>query len=368
MALYRASYSDDYVVSRINETFGLQVTVAELADFLKRQRVIRRDTSLIEPYSHAEVGIAPALTDELREMIDQMAKAKGAAGDDEAEIQDWYRDQVARYARVEHICYSDEALFNSREAVAALIRRLKKYHAAIGQPVAGKGFENLLAETWRDLGYSVLVTPPNYDGADAHVEVENQWVAMSMKSESRWKRSSRTIHLSSVAPHDVEINTPADCVLAIEHAVAHLARYERMVYLRTEEDHFPSGYLVPPYDAAPFGHCAQRYTLLELPKSDIAARLSAIGTDQFAEYFADPDEAADRNTFRVRIDDDSGRRLFNVTVSRRPPRVSVTAVDINYCDPIASYWTEPVDGAKGINRGLADAGAYRDKAEPRYDV
>jgi hypothetical protein len=368
MALYRASYSDDYVVNRLNEAFDLHLTAVDVAEFLKKQGLVRRDAPPIAPYSHAEIGVAPVLTDEIREMIERMAKAKSAAGDGEAEIQDWYRDQIARYSRVEHICHSEELLFNSREAVAALIRRLKKYHAAIGQPVAGKGFENLLAETWRDLGYSVLVTPPNYDGADAHVEVENQWVAMSMKSESRWKRSSRTIHLSSVAPHDVEINTPADCVLAIEHAVAHLARYERMVYLRTEEDHFPSGYLVPPYEAAPYGHYAQRYTLLELPKNDIAARLGSIETDQFAKYFAEPDEAADRNTFRVRIDDDAGRRLFNVTVSRRPPRVSVTAVDINYCDPIASYWTEPIDGAKGINRELAEAGAYRHTAEPRYDV
>jgi hypothetical protein len=130
---------------------------------------------------------------------------------------------------------------------------------------------------------------------------------MSMKSEARAKPSQRTIHLASLAPHNVELNSPEDCRCAIWQAVAHLGRYERLIYLRGSDDHFPAG-----------DQRAQRYTLFELPKREISGRLYDVREDDFAPFFEDADEARTRNSFSVPVFGDDGRKLFSVTVSRRP--------------------------------------------------
>lgn len=359
---YRASYSDDYVVQEL-EHEGHNVSAEEVGDYLRGRRdIVRRRPPPVHPFNYPR--LAPEMTTAVRHRIDELAEALAEAGDGEVELSDFYREQFARYSHVEHLCFSNEQLFNSELAVACFIRRLKKWHVAVGRPVGGEAFEDVLAGTWRDLGHTVFLTPRNYDGADAHVEVENQWVAVSMKSETREKQSRRSIHLTSLAPHDVDIETPHDCVLAVEHAIAHLDRYERMIYLRAEEDTFPSGWSAPGCLSA-----SQRYTLLELPKADIAARLRALNATDFGPHFANSDEAAARNSFSVRVDDEQGRRLFTVTVSRRPPRVAVTAIDFDYCDLIASYWTERVDKFHRLDRIHAESGFFRSGGDvPRYDV
>jgi hypothetical protein len=335
VARYAVSFSDDLVATEIASSFGLDVSAETVSTYLEQRRdVVRRARLPLLPFRHPD---ASAETNAAREMaLRAEAERRRGAGDSPDEVRDWIADERARYAHIEHFCYSDDELFNSAEAVAALIRRIKKWHRAVGRPVAGEGFEDLLASTWNDLGLKVLLAPRNYDGADAHVEVQNQWVAMSMKSEARANPSARTIRLTSLAPHHLEIKSAGDCCLALADAVNHLIRYDRMIYLRSTKETFPSD----PERAA------HRYTLLELPHDDIIGRLLSVAPQRFAHYFEDADAAAERNTFAVPISDPNGKRLFTVSVSRRPPRVTISVIEFNYCALIASYWTEPVQQSR----------------------
>jgi hypothetical protein len=157
-----------------------------------------------------------------------------------------------------------------------------------------------------------------------------------MKSEARANPSARTIRLTSLAPHHLEIKSAGDCCLALADAVSHLIRYDRMIYLRSTDETFPS-------DPRRQAH---RYMLLELPHDDIVGRLISVRPEQFARYFEDSSAAIERNTFAVPITNASGKRLFTVSVSRRPPRVTISAIEFDYCHLIASYWTEPVQQSR----------------------
>ncbi|MBA3734954.1 MAG: hypothetical protein H0W90_07130 [Actinobacteria bacterium] len=354
--LYRASHSPDYVAEQLSLR-SFEVSADQITRYLEqRSDVLIRPAPEVKPYAHAD--IAPNLTDQRLQRIDQECDAKRSDGDSAEEIADWRTDELTRYSRTEHLCYRDEPLFNSRETVAALIRRIKKWHRSVGRPVAGEGFEDLLAGTWRDIGIKVLLAPRNYDGADAHVELQNQWVAMSIKTEARTNPSEKTIQLSSLAPHHRELNGPWDCVIATQEAVVHLARYERMIYLRSTEERFPEDPEV----------VAHRYSLLELPKTNMMKRMSCLRLEDFAPYFEDEQEAARRNSFTVPVIDEHGHRLFNLTVTRRPQRVSITAIDIRYCDLISSIWTEPIDEAERARREDVMNGEYSTAALARLDL
>jgi hypothetical protein len=354
-ARYDVTYSDELISAEVGERFNIAVSPRQVGDYLRQHpRVVRRRRLDTLPFSHGDVS--SELTNDRHERLFSEAAKRLDEGESDGAVDDWIEDELARYGHAEHICYSDEELFNSEEMVTAIIRRLKKWHRAVGRPVAGEGFEDLLAGAWSDSGVEVVLAPRNYDGADAHVAlVPNQWVAMSMKSEGARQASARTIHLSSIAPHRVELASAAACRDAIGEAVTHLRRYDRMIYLRSEESIFPS-------DGLP----AHRYTLLELPKRDIFQRLLHLPRNAFAHLFVDHEEAAERNTFTVPICDERGRKLFNVTVSRRPPRVSVTAIEFDYCRLISSYWTEPVAAVERISRAVAESGSHTSSRVARY--
>lgn len=307
------------------------------------------------PYQ--QPGKAAPLTTRRLAAIERECALRRKEGDDEQEIADWRADQLARHPLIEHLCYTNEAIFNSEAFVAAFSRRLRKWHRTVGRPVAGEGFEDVLAASWADLGLNVLLAPRSYDGADTHVELENQWVAVSMKSEALATPSRRTIRISSLAKHNIDIQSPGDCVAAITHAIEHLYRYERMIYLRSTVEHFPS----EPENEA------HRYTLLEIPKKDIVAQLGKLHAGDFESFFADPLAARERNTFRLPVTDKSGKKLFSVTVSRRPPKVSIGAIDMNYCEPIASYWTEPIPGVSRLDRSTLASGPFRERAAYWYE-
>jgi len=335
VARYAISFSDELVAAEVASEFDLEVGAETVGAHLEQRcDVVRRARLPLIPFSHPGANAEMTTARELA--VQAEAERRRGAGDSAEEVRDWLADEHARHAHVEHLCYSDEELFNSREAVAALIRRIKKWHRAVGRPVAGEGFEDLLSSTWTDLGIKVLLAPRNYDGADAHVEVQNQWVAMSMKSEARANPSARTIRLTSLAPHHLEIKSAGDCCLALSDAVNHLIRYDRMIYLRSTVEAFPS-------DPERQAH---RYTLLELPHDDIIGRLMTVRPEQFFHYFEDSAAAKERNTFAAPVTNASGKRLFTVSVSRHPPRVTISAIEFDYCTLIASYWTEPVQQSR----------------------
>lgn len=352
---YRETYSARVVREELKERLGARISVERLRRYLEdRGDVAMRKESTRLPFTHD--GISPSMTAERWQRLEAEVARREGEGEIDEEIADFVEDELARYSRVEHLCYTNEELFNGRDAVAAIIRRLKKWHRTVGRPVAGEAFEDLLAGAWADLGIKVLLAPRNYDGADAHV-LQNSWVAMSMKSEARAKPSQRTIQLASLAPHNVELNSPEDCRRAIWQAVAHLGRYERLIYLRGSDDHFPGG-----------DQRAQRYTLFELPKREISGRLYDVREDDFAPFFEDADEARTRNSFSVPVFGDDGRKLFSVTLSRRPPRVAITSIDLADCGLIASYWTEPLNPLERISRRDAAAGVYDRYRQARWDM
>jgi hypothetical protein len=355
--LYRATYSTPYVLEELKNRRGVELPDGTVEEYLRRRRdVALRRPPPLPPYSHPDVY--PRFTKTIHQRLLEMRRFKEETGESAAEAEDWLRDQLDRYRRVDHFHYTEDELFTTPEATAAFIRRVKKWHRAVGRPVSGEGFEDVLAGTWSDMGLGVFLSPRNYDGPDAHLEVRNQWVALSMKSEGRQKMSQRTIQISSLAPHDVEIENGEDCFLAVAHAIAHLDRYERMIYLRASEENFPE---------EPVG-LAQRYTLLELPHDDIVARMRALSGADFTHFFADAESARERNTFTIPVNDDDGRRLFSVTVSRRPPRVSITSIDFDYCELISSYWTEVIDEHPRIPRIHEESGFYHQDQRPRWDV
>jgi hypothetical protein len=352
---YEVTYSDQLISEEIEQEFDVAVSASQVGEYLRSQsRVVRRRRPTVVPYCHNDVN--SELTNDRHERLFSEAAQRLDEGETIGAVDDWIEDELARYGHAEHICYSDEELFNSEEMVTAIIRRLKKWHRAVGRPVGGEGFEDLLAGSWSDSGVEVVLAPRNYDGADAHVAVvPSQWVAMSMKSEGARQASARTIHLSSIAPHRVELDSPTACRRAVGDALTHLARYDRMIYLRSAEGAFPSD-----------GLAAHRYTLLELPKRDIFARLLDLPIAAFEPLFADREEAAGRNAFTVPVCDNRGRKLFNVTVSRRPPRVSLTAIEFDYCSLIASYWTEPVAAVERLSREVAESGSHTSSRVARY--
>jgi hypothetical protein len=298
------------------------------------------------------------LTEERRRRLAAEAASREREGEDEDAIYDWLEDELARYSRAEHILYHDDPLFVASDVVAATIRRLKKWHRSVGRSVGGEGFEDLLASVWRDVGIDVVLAPRNYDGGDAHLNVvANLWVAMSLKSEGAAAASKRTIHLSSVSPHRENLDSPEACRRAVGDALKHLGRYDRMIYLRASEDCFPGG-----------DDRAQPYTLLELPRRDIIRRLLDLTAADLAPLFADREAAQARNSFTVPVHDARGRKRFSVTVSRRPPRVSITSIDFGYCELIASYWTEPVPEVARLSRDEAVSGRFDASRVPRWDT
>jgi hypothetical protein len=356
VARYRDVHSDKLISAEIGERFAVDVSARQVGNYLaSRKDVVRRREPRIVPFSHK--GVSEELTPARQQRLEEEIERRQVDGELPAAIDDWVRDEVARYAPVAHLCYSAEELFNGQQSVAAIIRRLKKWHRTVGRPVAGEGFEDLLAGAWTDLGYNVLLAPRGYDGADAHVELQNQWVAMSMKSEARAKPSSRTIRLTSIAPHDLhDIRDEIDCCDAVTQAWAHVSRYERLIYLLSEESHFPGEPDRP----------ARRYTLFELPQHEIVEALAHLPHQEFAHYFADRSEQS-RNTFSAKAHTEFGRYVCNVTISKRPPRVTISGIDFGRCTLITSYWTEPLEAQRRLDRDQAMSGRFSARKEPRWD-
>ena len=352
---YAEAYSDALISREIGERFLVEVSEKQIAEYLRAAGVPRRKRPRILPFSYADVSAE--LTKNRRGRLLTESAMRELQGESTDAIYDCLEDELARYSHVEHLCYDDDPVFAAKDVVASTIRRLKKWHRSVGRPVGGEGFEDLLAGAWRDVGINVVLAPRNYDGADAHLNTtENLWVAMSLKSEGGRGASKRTINLTSVAPHHEELSSPRACRRAIGEAMTHLGRYDRMIYLRASEETFPSS-------ETP----AQRYTLLELPRRDIIRRLLQVKSSEFAPMFRDPHLAQARNSFTVPVHDRRGRKLFNVTVSRRPPRVSIASIDFSYCDLIASYWTEPVSQVERLSRDEAASGRFDSRRVPRWD-
>jgi hypothetical protein len=356
VARYAETYSDELISQEIGERFLVDVSEKQVAEYLRGASVPRRKRPRGLPFSHADVS--DELTVSRRERLLAESAMRDLHGETAEAISDWLEDELARYSHAEHLCYAVDPVFTDKDVVASMIRRLKKWHRGVGRPVGGEGFEDLLAGAWRDVGIDVVLAPRSYDGADTHLSVsENLWVAMSLKSEGSTSASRRTIHLSSVAPHHEELESPQACRRAIAEAMTHLGRYDRMIYLRATEESFPGS-----------ERPAQRYTLLELPRRDIIRRLLQIKATDFAPLFLDPDAARARNSFTVPVRDSRGRKLFSVTLSRRPPRISITSIEFSYCDLIASYWTEPVIQAERLSRQEAASGRFDSRGVPRWDT
>lgn len=318
--LYRASFSNAWVVSRLREE-GFDVSeVAVPRELGQRGDLPRRRPPAITPFSHE--GLAPVLTPAREARIEAECRARLAEGDSDNDVYDWRLDQMLRFAPVEHLCFNNDPLFNSRPMVEAMTRRLKKYHAAVTRPVGGEAFEDVLANAWRDVGHVVWMAPRNHEGPDIHV-LQNQWVALSMKSEAR-DIPRADLHITSLAPHHQELRSPSDCVAAIGDALRHLSLYQRMIYLRVTGEPFPT-----------LPQSGLRYTLLELPKADIVRRLGRLTEADFAA-----NDFAVKNTFSVDVADSKGQRLFRVSISRQPPRVAIVSLAFGYSKLVTSYWLE----------------------------
>jgi hypothetical protein len=331
--LYAKSFSDEWVAERLRVEDGIEVTADAIRGELERIGARRRPAPAVLPYAHD--GLAPKLTEARRRRIDRECEVRRREGDSDNEVYDWRCDQLDRFRPAEHLCFNDDPLFNSREMVEAMIRRLKKFHAAVGRPLAGEAFEDVLAAAWRDVGHNVYLSPRNHEGPDVHISLQNQWVAVSMKSEAR-RQPRPDLQITSLAPHHQELGSPADCVAAVRDAINHLSRYERMIYLRVTREWFPSGESI-----------GLRYTLLDLPKNDIAARLQGITASDF-----EVDDFSSKNTYSVDVRGDNGERLFRVSVSRRPPRVAIVSLAFGYSDLVTSYWVQEPTSVERIDEAI----------------
>jgi hypothetical protein len=158
--LYRATYSMRYVLEELKNRLGAELPDGAVEEYLRR----RRDVALRRPpplpaYSHPDVY--PRFTKTIHQ---RMRRFKEETGESVTEAEDWLRDQLDRYRRVDHFHYTEDELFTTPEATAAFIRRVKKWHRAVGRPISGEGFEDVLAGMWSDMGLGVFLSPRNYDG------------------------------------------------------------------------------------------------------------------------------------------------------------------------------------------------------------
>jgi hypothetical protein len=235
--LYAASFCDEWVADRLRRDGYDVPREAVVQELRRRPGVRRRNHPAVVPFSYD--GLSSVLTDERRARIDAECATRLIEEDSDNDVYDWKLDQLARFSPVEHLCFNNDPLFNSEEMVEAMIRRLKKYQVAVGRPVAGEAFEDILANAWRDVGHNVYMPPRNHDGPDVHIALQNQWVAVSMKSEAR-EQPRRDLQITSLSPHHQDLRRPGDCVSAVRDALDHLSRYRRMIYLRVTGEAFPN--------------------------------------------------------------------------------------------------------------------------------
>lgn len=350
--------SDARIAEEITRMTGETITAAAVADHFEKLYGAA-PTPRRWPSGFTYDGLLPTLDEARLARIGAERERRLADGESLPDVDEWHGDELARYGRVAHRCYRRDSLFTSREAVAAFARRLRRWQRVIGRPVAGEDAEHLVAEIWRELGHQVMLAPRNNPGADVHVR-RNRWVAISMKSEARSTPSQRAIEISSIASHPIKrFDDAGDVKLAMMHAAFHLRHYDRMIHLRSTTETFPDS-----------DDEAHRYTFLEVPIDDIVDRLLSVQTMVFRHYFDDPGEAHARNSFHHDVVDERGRRLFRVTVSKRPPHVRISAITLEYCQPIASYWVEPIaNPPRGTPPGKDGADAkWRTIAALRTDV
>lgn len=336
--LYDAYYSVREVALTLSRLYGVKVTQSRVDETLRQRGVLKREVRDCFRYEDLRKPNSAHL-DELVASIEEALRTARALGRTTAELDALLRQTIAQQGTVDHACYVRDELFNSREAVATYSAAIKEYHATNQEAIAGFGFESFLANAWEKMGIKVVMGPSNFEGADHLIEREqqNDWVAIaptaiSVKSENRTEASKRTINIDSLARHDVRISTAADCVKAVKHAVDHLRKYQRMIYLKSTESTFPDD------DDRP----AHRYQLFEVRKNDMQKRLKDLTAADFRKCLRAGESFKTSNAFNVPIYDEKGRKLFSVTVTREPPHVRIYSIALNYCSPITSYWTEPL--------------------------
>lgn len=332
--MYRSGYSDSGVADVLTEQLQLEVSPRQVGDYLRgRPNVVRRPASGIEPYYYH--GLYPSMLSD--EVIETMCEAREMGGDHPDDINKFRQREYALRKRVDHTCYTDESLFNGEGIVRAQMSRFNEFHHLMGRSVGGENLEDHMAKVWEDSNIKVVLGPKNYAGADIMSEQEDGWMAMSIKSAHESNPSEQSVHISSLAPHNVEIETPEDCVEAIGQALEHLGRYERIIYLRNSDSHFPDEAERP----------AHRYDFLEVPHQKVVKELTSLIPDDFEQYFEDGELP---NTFRVDIRDHKGNFRFSATVSRSPKKIQLGAIQLDYCDWVSSYWTEPIQEIERADR------------------
>jgi hypothetical protein len=335
---YEAYYSLREVAQKLSHLRRMEISARQVRDVLvDRGVVIRRADTY---FRHDDLrSIDDGQLDGVITTIETARAAAHKAGKSTVELDTILKQTLAQRAEVDHACYSHDPLFNGRSEVAKYITGIKEYHATNQEAIAGFGFESFLANAWEEMGIKVVMGPSNFEGADHFIErdQQNDWVAISptaisAKSESRANATLRTVNIDSLARHDISIKTSGDCVRAVAHAVDHLRKYQRMIYLKSLATTFPDDPSKP----------AHRYLFLEVRKEDMQSRLREITARDFRKHLRSGQSFEKSNSFNVPVYDDSGRKLFSVTVTTRPPHVRIYSIDVNYCKLISSYWTDPL--------------------------
>jgi len=255
-------------------------------------------------------------------------------GDDPRAVERRIDRMLAERKEIDYFYFAEDELFTSREVIEAIMFEIRDFHETNKEAIAGFAFETFMANVWERCGYEVSLPVSKNNGEDWQVrrEEQNDWITISAKSQNRATGSKGKINIDSLARHSVNPIVLAEhCAEAVQAAVEHLAKYERIIYLRSVRgDYFPVKEAKP----------AHRYDFVEVPKEDMAERLTEQCTaDDFLRLFKKSD-FKNKSTFNVPIYQDS-KEVFSVSVY--PKHIRIGGIDVeSYCRVVSQYWTEPL--------------------------
>lgn len=228
------------------------------------------------------------------------------------------------------------------------IAELRLHHHIFGSAVAGFDYEKFMLRVWTAVGFQVHQSHATYEGADQFVQLDeqNSWLLISQKSENKADANARTISISRLAGHSVEIASAADCVAVVRQAVGHLDLYQRMSYVKSVQTTFPSDF--------PLQGEAHRYLIMDVDRSEIRREMLRLTEADFKEALTAPSFKAGKS-FNVPVFDNQGRKLFSVSVRKKPPHVAILDIHINRCKLVSSCWTPPLSKMRSLDTKSADA-------------
>ena len=328
-------------VSEALRAQGFEVSKSTVRNYLDAQDDVLIHSPVAKHEVWKSIPVAGAETLAARKAMVSAMKGEGASED---KVRMYLEREEARYQPVVFHTYNDDPIFNEPKFLDIAADCVRDWHYSTRNQIEGEGFEYFLARALSEAGYEVELARRGNPGEDIRVKVQNQWVAISQKSENRSDAKKDVISITSLAPHRETLDDPASCVKAVKAAVQHLKGYERMIYLKTGEVYFPEA------DIGELGVAAQGYTMLEVPKEKLQKILAGLKEEDFHEQFTKNSDGSWKrkkaNTVHISITGDEDRTLFSLTLAKKEGRVRIYNIGTGWCDLVNRMWAPALDGSR----------------------